>query len=365
MEGVVKQAKFASVLGAAILALGVGTAAPADAEDVALDGTALTVTAAPGEDNVVSVEPDGLSGYSVFDDGAYITPGSGCFSLRQRAVFCQGLVLSVVVDAGDRDDIVAADLESIPVTLSGGAGRDLLEGGASSDTLSGGLGQDTVLGGGGDDTLAGDEGGDWIEGGAGADDMRGGSGYDVLDGGSGDGDVVAGGPGADLASGGLGDDTVQGGFGEDAIAAGGGTDSLMPGRGHDEIYLPVTSSSEVHCRPGDRVRALEAVIPPGCERLSVERRFPTVWPPRRAQAALAPNPGPPKVRLLRRGHTREVDVIVPRPDTRDARVKLVPRDRHHHRLRRVSLVVHGRDWVAFRAPPPSSRTFSVTIRCCF
>jgi hypothetical protein len=105
----------------------------------------------------------------------------------------------VNADGGD-DEVSVARNVSIPVTMRGGAGADILIGGAGSDKLIGGAGDDRLAGWGGDDMLVGGPGDDVLLGGAGKDMLLPGPGNDVLRGGPGNDSVhkyvVPGGPGA-------------------------------------------------------------------------------------------------------------------------------------------------------------------------
>ena len=94
------------------------------------------------------------------------------------------------VNSGAGDDRVAvAKNITVPVTMRGGAGDDLLLGGAGPDKLIGGQGDDRLIG--------------W-------------RGNDVLYGGPGD-DVLIGGPGNDVLRGGLGEDRLIDGLGGDSV----------------------------------------------------------------------------------------------------------------------------------------------------
>lgn len=95
----------------------------------------------------------------------------------------------VNADGGDDKISVAKDI-SIPVTMRGGTGRDILLGGAGPDKLIGGVGVDRLVGWRGDDLLAG------------------GPGDDVLIAGSGD-DIILSGPGDDVLRAGRGTDVVR------------------------------------------------------------------------------------------------------------------------------------------------------------
>jgi len=85
------------------------------------------------------------------------------------------------VNAGGGDDrVTVARQVTVPVTMRGDAGDDVLSGGAGDDKLIGGYGRDRLDGGQGDDLLIGGEGNDVLLGGAGHDMLRGGYGKDTL-----------------------------------------------------------------------------------------------------------------------------------------------------------------------------------------
>ncbi len=90
------------------------------------------------------------------------------------------------VNAGGGDDrVTVARQVTVPVTMRGSAGSDVLTGGAGDDKLIGGYGRDRLVGGQGDDLLIGGEGNDLLLGGPGHDMLRGGYGKDTLVEGSG------------------------------------------------------------------------------------------------------------------------------------------------------------------------------------
>lgn len=85
------------------------------------------------------------------------------------------------VNAGGGDDrVTVARQVTVPVTMRGGGGGDVLAGGAGDDKLIGGPGRDRLDGGVGDDLLVGGEGNDLLLGGRGHDMLRGGYGKDTL-----------------------------------------------------------------------------------------------------------------------------------------------------------------------------------------
>lgn len=74
---------------------------------------------------------------------------------------------------------------NLDVTLTGGAGNDVLSGASTTDatkvvTINGGAGNDVIKGGNGKDVLSGGDGNDVITGGAAADNLTGGAGNDIF-----------------------------------------------------------------------------------------------------------------------------------------------------------------------------------------
>jgi hemolysin type calcium-binding protein len=111
---------------------------------------------------------------------------------NSNELICQApMVAGFEVNAGSDDDQVSVSRAvTIPVTMRGGQGDDLLIGGSGDDKL---------IGGEGDDRLSGRAGNDLIFGGAGKDVVRGANGDDI----------VRGGPGDDTAVGGSGENDVR------------------------------------------------------------------------------------------------------------------------------------------------------------
>lgn len=198
-------------LTAVAVALAAAAALPAGARAATVtrsgDGT-LTYTAAPGAvNNSLSVQV-GYDGPAVTalnastDDDVTAIPGD-CQATRAYGsvtVSCP-TPPRVVADLGDGDDIAHVSFDvTVPVTVLGGAGDDLLEGNAAPQTLDGGPGDDRLSASGGDDVVLGGDGQDQLQGGGGDDRLDGGAGDDLLrpDGFEAPGrDVVDGGPGVD------------------------------------------------------------------------------------------------------------------------------------------------------------------------
>lgn len=158
------------------------------------------------------------------------------------------------------------------LTITGGAGNNVLVGsdqddtfetGDGDDTIQAGLGNNTITSGGGNDTITasnGDneidagEGDDAITVGNGANNITAGAGNDTVSVGSGtntidlgDGDnsftlgggdnTVTGGAGADVGTAGAGNNTVDLGDGDNSFTAGNGDNTVSTGAGADTISL--------------------------------------------------------------------------------------------------------------------------------
>jgi len=183
-------------------------------------------------------------GDQIFVPSGFTAP---CFYLDpppdQDTVICEPAGLkSLTAASGSGEDRIAV-ASSLPATLCGGDGRDV---------LSGGTGDDLVSGAGGDDELSGGEGNDILRGDRivspnavaqcsaapgsppGANTLRGGPGNDLLAGDDGRDTLIAG-AGDDYAFGRSGDDEIQGGDGDDALAGLDGADSLDGGSGSDVL----------------------------------------------------------------------------------------------------------------------------------
>jgi hypothetical protein len=209
-----------TLLASALLPCGVSAAAQATAGLAISDdgksaprttGTVVSVVAAAGERNAITVSADGSS-VVVADTGAPLTAGGGCVVESASQVRCarQGppaLPLRTIVDAGDQDDVVAA--VGLPATIALGSGNDRLD-----------LGQGragTVDGGPGDDVLSDDE--------PSLARRR----HDLLIGGAGDDVLYV--PSGATADAGSGDDVIAAAFGSGEIR----DVQLSCGRGHDLV----------------------------------------------------------------------------------------------------------------------------------
>jgi hypothetical protein len=171
-----------------ILALG---ASPASA---AKTKTYTVLLAGSDEPGVIQIwlTPDGRN--YVIDSVVQLDVGSPICAHPEdnmnELVCAAPMIAGFEVNSGGGDDrvSVARDI-SIPVTIRGGPGDDVLSGGSGPDKLLGGAGNDRLLGGNGADLLFGGEGKDVLIGGPGNDSLHGGFGEDTLIDGPGKDDV--------------------------------------------------------------------------------------------------------------------------------------------------------------------------------
>lgn len=158
-------------------------------------GTALDVTADPGESNTMEITADEAA-FRISDTTAPPAAGPGCEPSGPAEVRCarQGVPDggdSVVIRLGDRDDSLdATDVPTTFVDLGDGWDRDRVGGPFTH-----------VQGGAGNDVIEGGPGRDQLDGGPGFDKLHGAAGDDLLDGGDdADRDILDGGPGTDTAT---------------------------------------------------------------------------------------------------------------------------------------------------------------------
>jgi Ca2+-binding RTX toxin-like protein len=163
----------------------------AQAAPVAHAETTYTVVLAGGSaQNMIYIwlAPDGTN-YVIDSAVPLEVGGTVCENApdNPNELLCKApLVAGFEVNAGTGDDKVkAASAITVPVTMRGGPGHDVLVGGSGNDKLIGGPGNDRLVGGAGDDLIYGGPGNDLIRGGPGNDVLRGGPGRNALAPGSG------------------------------------------------------------------------------------------------------------------------------------------------------------------------------------
>ena len=206
---------------------------------VSAPGTPVIITAPPTTPGIpqtaLVIDTRGLP------QGSRIELENVAFAAVIGAVSVTGGAGSQVVfgDSADQYMVLGADDD----TLHGGAGNDyvgsqggndMLYGDAGNDTVSGGIGNDTLFGGADQDLLLGNQDEDVLFGNQGNDTLFGGQGLDTLFGGQ-DQDLLFGNLGNDLLLGNLGNDTLYGGQGADTLYGGQGNDILLGDLGDDVL----------------------------------------------------------------------------------------------------------------------------------
>ncbi|MGE3651800.1 MAG: calcium-binding protein, partial [Reyranellaceae bacterium] len=248
------------------------------------DGSSNTTTVYAGSATWSWSSDQLFGGFTWSDSGTdtlVLTGGNDVLVLDSRDILSNGtwqtaagnrLNYIEVILAGAGADVVALNSSgdahySLPVTLVGESGNDILYSGTGADTLVGGFidgtidtSGDTLAGGGGDDVLWGDSlfdttsttgGNDTLFGGTGSDTLHGGGGDDVMYGGSTDGsddgyfDTYFGGAGNDQIFDASNAATVYGDAGDDTIdvAMAWGNATLFGGSGNDVFYANGTYST--------------------------------------------------------------------------------------------------------------------------
>jgi hypothetical protein len=147
---------------------------------------------------------------------------------------------------------------TVPISVVGTPGPDVIVGSVGNDTIDGAGGDDTICARDGNDTVRGSGGFDTIQGGMGNDSVGGGAGNDTVIGGSGD-DNVRGGIGNDFVGGGHGNDLVQGGEGDDTVAGGPEDDYLIGGTGTDRCFGDGGTDKSSRCEDNTNVETVLAV----------------------------------------------------------------------------------------------------------
>jgi Ca2+-binding RTX toxin-like protein len=220
-------------------------AAPASALDVRLRQGVLSVTAAAGETNVVTVTRT-ATGATVADANNQVAANSACVPASgANTVDCTGAIGDFEVELGDRNDalrIAGATSATLRRALvRDGPGNDVMVGGDEVDVVSDTFGNDTYDLGGERDVLRpggrgrGFVGNNVAYGGPGRDTLDGGGGHDRFYGGP-ERDKLVGFNGNDTLDGQEGDDSLFGSNGNDRLLGGQGFDRLLGGTGGDRLY---------------------------------------------------------------------------------------------------------------------------------
>lgn len=202
------RARLAVVAALAALAAVALPAAGAHAATIQSPDAGIVLTAAPGEQNDVTLVASPTTGMLRLSERTVtLTAGFGCTQVDSRTADCTPRGQPVTIDLGDGGDMleVPGALDA-RVVVRGGDGNDLLLAyGAATTGLDGGSGDDHLFGGLGADTLTGGPGTDDLRG----DVVRDGRGGYVTSTTAGGDDMFAGGPDTDSYAGGLGADTVS------------------------------------------------------------------------------------------------------------------------------------------------------------
>jgi hypothetical protein len=160
---------------AVVVAL-LATPALAGAATLSSSSGAITYIANQGERNDVVVGTGGVLGQPVYtftdNDATPITIGGGMCEIVNGVGKCTAAgVLGIYVDVRDRDDTAQVATEgmngvappTIPTTLIGGDGVDVLMGGSGADLLKGNNGRDSLRGRLGTDIYKGGRGSDTLQ----------------------------------------------------------------------------------------------------------------------------------------------------------------------------------------------------------
>lgn len=214
---------LAAVCGTGVMTCGILAAAASPAlaagKTIAVvSGSVLSVTAAAGTKNTMTISNNTV-GIIEIADGAGVLAGTGCTTVSTFKVQCRGVgqgVQEIFVAAGDGDDSLFLTTSRF-TRLTGGSGNDLLRSSAPSSISR----------------LSGNDGNDRIEGSP-FDSLFGQNGNDSLTGGM----FLSGGTGNDTLRAFDGRQTLDGGIGFDQADAGSGTDDLC-------VNSEITANCEV------------------------------------------------------------------------------------------------------------------------
>ena len=185
-------------IAAALLAAGLSAASAAARAPVAVwvgspQGEAhasalqLGVKGSPDADEISVALDSTQTQYVVTSTRPINPPPPPCAQITTFQITCpMSDFVSFSAALGDgADSFSVGPSVAVPVSIVGGAGRDVLNGGGGPDTVLGGEGPDRLLGGTGSDKLKGGAAHDVLKGGKGRDVLKGGHGTDRLLGGAG------------------------------------------------------------------------------------------------------------------------------------------------------------------------------------
>ena len=156
-----------------------------------------------------------------------------------------GVFTAVVSNLGNNAQVTLGDGGSVldtsgsggnGVTITAGAGLDLITTGDLSDIITVNAGGSVINAGNGDNQVTATAGFDTVTTGSGNDTINVGSGGSTINAGDGD-NTVTGGDGSDDVTVGDGNDTVTTGAGNDVVRAGAGNDSFDLGEGDDTLIF--------------------------------------------------------------------------------------------------------------------------------
>ncbi|MGZ8335788.1 MAG: M10 family metallopeptidase C-terminal domain-containing protein, partial [Allosphingosinicella sp.] len=239
--------------GTDLVIAGVNFTLPADAERLALSGTAALDGTGNGLDNILTGNPgnnrlDGLGGADQLVGGAgddiYVVDNLGDQVVEDLSAGTDEVHTALA------SFTLGANVEKLTGTsasaqaLTGNGLDNIIAAGAANDVLDGGTGADQLGGGGGDDTYFVDNGGDQVleDPGAGTDEVRTslasytlGANVEKLTGLSASGQALTGNGLENQVTGGTGADTLDGGTGADQLAGGGGDDTYFVDNGGDQV----------------------------------------------------------------------------------------------------------------------------------
>jgi hypothetical protein len=279
----------------------------APAATVTATGGTATYSAVDAANTDVTFTQTGATLHVNRQSGDVLTAVAPCTQNGANQVDCTN-INAVTANGASASDQMVADTLAIPITLSGGAGDDVLTGGTGNDRLDGGDDDDTLNGGAGNDTASGGNGNDSFinafTAGPDADVYAGGNGFDditetaasggvtvTLDDAAGDGapgegdnvhsdiesinsgflgsnggdDTLTGSPAANAITGGAGNDTLDGAAGNDQLSGGPGNDTVRArdgyadvvtcGPGGDTAVVDTLDSVAADCETVDRAEA--------------------------------------------------------------------------------------------------------------